>query len=137
MNVTDWVLDTNVLISAALSSKGAPHALVQHILNNGFLVFSTATFEELRSRIYRPKFDVYLSLDMREGLLHDFSASARWVEPDTVLPYSRDPSDDVFIATAMKAGLSFLVSGDKDLLGAPMPLGLQVLTPALALASHT
>ena len=135
--MTDWVLDTNVLISAALSSKGAPHALVQHILNNGFLVFSTATFEELRSRIYRPKFDVYLSLDMREGLLHDFSASARWVEPDTVLPYSRDPSDDVFIATAMKAGLSFLVSGDKDLLEAPMPPGLQVLTPALALASHT
>ena len=135
--MTDWVLDTNVLISAALSSKGAPHALVQHILNNGFLVFSTATFEELRSRIYRPKFDVYLSLDMREGLLHDFSASARWVEPDTVLPFSRDPSDDVFIATAMKAGLSFLVSGDKDLLEAPMPLGLQVLTPALSLASHT
>ena len=129
--MTDWVLDTNVLISAALSSKGAPHALVQHILNNGFLVFSTATFEELRSRIYRPKFDVYLSLDMREGLLHDFSASARWVEPDTVLPYSRDPSDDVFIATAVKAGLSFLVSGDKDLLEAPMPLGLQVLTPKM------
>ncbi len=135
--MTDWVLDTNVLISAALSSKGAPHALVQHILNNGFLVFSTATFEELRSRMYRPKFDVYLSLDMREGLLHDFNASARWVEPDTVLPYSRDPSDDVFIATAMKAGLSFLVSGDKDLLEAPMPLGLQVLTPAQALTHHT
>ena len=133
MNVTDWVLDTNVLISAALSSKGAPHALVQHILNNGFLVFSTATFEELRSRIYRPKFDVYLSLDMREGLLHDFSASARWVEPDTVLTYSRDPSDDVFIATAMKAGLSFLVSGDKDLLQSPLPPGFRVLTPAQAL----
>jgi putative PIN family toxin of toxin-antitoxin system len=137
VNVTDWVLDTNVLISAALSSNGAPHALVQHILNNGCLVFSTTTFEELRSRIYRPKFDVYLSLEMREGLLHDFSASARWVEPDTVLPYSRDPSDDVFIATAVKAGLTFLVSGDKDWLGAPMPQGFQVLTPALALTSHT
>ena len=116
MNVTDWVLDTNVLISAALFSKGAPHTLVQHILSNGCLVFSNATFEELRSRIYRPKFDLYLSLDMREGLLHDFSACARWVDPDTVLPYSRDPRDDVFIATAMKAGLSFLASGDKDLL---------------------
>ena len=137
MNVTDWVLDTNVLISAALSSKGAPHALVQHVLNNGCLVFSTATFEELRSRIYRPKFDVYLSLDMREGLLHDFSASARWIEPDLVLPYSRDPSDDVFIATAVKAGLPFLVSGDKDLLEAPLPAGLQVLTPTQALSART
>ena len=135
--MTDWLLDTNVLISAALSSKGAPHALVQHILNNGCLVFSSATFEELRSRLYRPKFDVYLSLEMREGLLHDFSASARWVEPDIVLPYSRDPSDDVFIATAVKAGVSFLVSGDKDPLEAPLPPGLQVLTPAQALSAHT
>jgi putative PIN family toxin of toxin-antitoxin system len=137
VNVTDWVLDTHVLISAALSSKGATHALVQHILNNGCLVFSTATFEELRSRLYRPKFDIYLSLDMREGLLHDFSASAKWVEPDVVLPYSRNPSDDVFIATALKAGVHFLVSGDKDLLEAPMPEGMQVLTPVQALASHT
>jgi putative PIN family toxin of toxin-antitoxin system len=131
------VLDTNVLISAALSSKGAPHALVQHILSHGCLVFSSATFEELRSRLYRPEFDIYLSLDMREGLLHDFSASARWVQPDVVLPYSRDPSDDVFIATALKAGLRFLVSGDKDLLEAPMPEGILVLTPAQALASPT
>ena len=137
MPQTNWVLDTNVLISAALSSKGAPHALVQHILSHGCLVFSTATFEELRSRLYRPKFDIYLSLDMREGLLHDFSASAKWVEADVVLPYSRDPSDDVFIATALKAGLDFLVSGDKDLLEAPMPEGMQVLTPVQALASHT
>ena len=135
--MTDWVLDTNVLISATLSSKGAPHALVQHILSHGCLVFSNATFEELRSRFYRPKFDVYLSLEMREGLLHDFSASARWVEPDIVLPYSRDPSDDVFIATALKAGLSFLVSGHKDLMQAPLPAGLQVLTPAQALSAHT
>jgi phosphopantothenoylcysteine decarboxylase/phosphopantothenate--cysteine ligase len=97
------VLDTNVLISAALSSKGAPHALVQHILGQSCLVFSNATFEELRSRLYRPKFDVYLSLEVREGLLHDFSASAQWVEPDNILPFSRDPSDDVFIATAAVA----------------------------------
>ena len=137
MPQTDWVLDTNVLISAALSSKGAPHALVQHILTHGCLVLCSATFEELRSRLYRPEFDTYLSLDMREGLLHDFSASAKWVEPDVVLPYSRDPSDDVFIATALKAGLRFLVSGDKDLLEAPMPEGILVLTPAQALASHT
>ncbi len=134
---TDWVLDTNVLISAALSSKGAPHALVQHILGQSCLVFSNATFEELRSRLYRPKFDVYLSLEMREALLHDFNASAKWVEPDVVLPYCRDPSDDVFIATALKAGLRFLVSGDKDLLEAPLPEGILVLPPAEALARHT
>jgi putative PIN family toxin of toxin-antitoxin system len=74
---------------------------------------------------------------MREGLLHDFQSIARWVEPDIVLPYSRDSSDDVFIATALKAGLNFLVSGDKDLLEASMPSEFQVLTPAQALSAHT
>ena len=137
MPVIDWVLDTNVLISAALSSQGAPHALAQHILRNGNLVFSSAPFEELRSRIYSPKFDVYLSLEMREALLHDFQSIARWVEPDIVPPYSRDSSDDVFIATALKAGLRFLVSGDKDLLEASMPSEFQVLTLAQALSAHT
>jgi len=110
---------------------------VQHVLRNGRLIFSSATFEELRSRIYRPKFDVYLSLEMREALLHDFQSIARWIEPNVVPPCSRDPSDDVFIATALKAGLSFLVSGDEDLLGANLPPGFQVLTPAQALSAHT
>lgn len=134
MPPTDWVLDTNVLISAALSPKGAPHALVQCVLAHGSLVFCEATFAELRSRLYRPKFDSYLSLEMREDLLHDFRASARWVEPKRIAPYSRDPSDDVFIATALAAGLGLLVSGDKDLLDARMPEGLRVLTPTEALA---
>jgi putative PIN family toxin of toxin-antitoxin system len=137
MPVTDWVLDTNVLISTALSSKGTSHALAQHILRYGNSVFSSATFEELRSRIYRPKFDVYLSLEMREALLHDFQSIGKWVEPNVVPAYSRDPSDDVFIATALEAGLNFLVSGDKDLLGANLPPGFQVLTPAQALSAHT
>jgi predicted nucleic acid-binding protein len=54
---------------------------------------------------------------------------------DAVMPQAA--AHDVFIATAVKAGLPFLVSGDKDLLEAPMPEGLTVLTPAQALATHT
>jgi putative PIN family toxin of toxin-antitoxin system len=131
--LTDWVLDTNVLISAALSAQGAPHQLVQQVLQQGCLVFSEASFAELRSRLHRPKFDRYLSLDMREALLHDFGASARWVEPDAITAYCRDSDDDVFIATALAAGLQCMVSGDKDLLQSPLPPGFRVLTPVQAL----
>jgi hypothetical protein len=42
-------------------------------------------------------------------------------------------SADVFIATALAAGLPYLVSGDKDLLESPLPPGFGVLTPAQAL----
>jgi len=61
----DWVLDTNVLISAVLSRQGSPYVLVQRVLAEARTVFSEPTFEELRGRLYRPKFDRYISLDMR------------------------------------------------------------------------
>ena len=82
MTSHDWVLDTNVLISAALSRQGSPYVLVQRVLAEARTVFSEPTFEELRGRLYRPKFDRYISLDMRERVLRDLSASAPWVEID-------------------------------------------------------
>lgn len=82
MTSHDWVLDTNVLISAVLSRQGSPYVLVQRVLAEARTVFSEPTFEELRSRVYRPKFDRYISLDMRERVLRDLSASAPWVEID-------------------------------------------------------
>lgn len=133
MTSHDWVLDTNVLISAALSRQGSPYALVQHVLLHARLVFSDPTFEELRSRLYRPKFDRYISLDMRERVLRDLSACAVWVDVAPPYPgWSRDPDDDKFIATALQAPGSVLVSGDQDLLMAQAPAGLRILTPAQA-----
>ena len=82
MTSHDWVLDTNVLISAVLSRQGSPCVLVQRVLAEARIVFSEPTFEELRGRLYRPKFDRYISLDMRERVLRDLSASAPWVEID-------------------------------------------------------
>ncbi len=133
MTSPDWVLDTNVLISAALSRQGSPYALVQHILAHARLVFSEPTFEELRTRLYRPKFDRYIGLSMREQVLHDLSACAIWVNIDTGGGWSRDPDDDKFIATALQAPGAIVVSGDQDLLTAQAPAGLRILTPAQAL----
>ena len=134
MTSPDWVLDTNVLISAALSRQGSPYALVQHVLANARIVFSEATFEELRTRLYRPKFDRYISLDMRERLLRDLSACALWVGVDDQGGWSCDPDDEKFIATALQVPGAVLVSGDSDLLTAQTPAGLRILTPAQALA---
>ena len=137
MTSPDWVLDTNVLISAALSRQGSPYALVQQVLAHARLVFSEPTFEELRSRIYRPKFDRYINLDMRERVLRDFSACAVWVEIDDSGHWSRDRDDDKFIATALKQPGAVLVSGDQDLLTVKAPEGLRILTPAQALSEFT
>ncbi len=65
-------IDTNITVSAALSSTGAPAKLVQEALAHHRLVFSQPTFDELRTRLFRPKFDRYISLELRESLLHAF-----------------------------------------------------------------
>ena len=127
------VIDTNILISAALTSQGAHAKLVQSVLAQHRLVFSQATFDELRTRIYRPKFDQYISLEDRERLLHDFSACAVWVEPGEPGRYWRDRDDDHFIEAALKAQADDLVSGDKALLEAPRVQGLRVVSVHQAL----
>ena len=128
------VVDTNVLISAALSSQGTPAKLLRLILENHTLVFSQPTFDELQTRLQRPKFDRYITLEHRQRLLHDFNASAHWVDLAEYPAYCRDPEHDKFIATALPAQASCLVSGDNDLLEARTPQGLGILTPAQALA---
>jgi putative PIN family toxin of toxin-antitoxin system len=127
------VIDTNIFISAALSSKGAPARLVQHVLAQHRLVFSQPTFDELRTRLYRPKFDPYISLEQRESLLHDVNACAHWVDIGEPAVYCRDRDDDKFIETARQAQAHYLVSGDSDLLElAPLPL-LQIISAQQAL----
>jgi uncharacterized protein len=130
------VVDTNVLISAALSPAGAPAQVVDALLLNGILVFSNATFAELETRLWRPKFDTYLSLEQRQSLLHDFNAVAHWVDVSAELAaasYCRDASDDTFIHTALAAQAPLLIMGDADLLEVAAIPGLRIVSPAQAL----
>lgn len=137
------VIGTNVLISAALCAR-TPSALITHwVLQHGRLLFSQETFAELETRLWRPKFDRYLTIEHRKALLHDFSAVADWVQPGddpaTRERLSRDPDDDKFIHTALAGGADWLVSGDRDLLELPAMDGLRILSPVdvLALAPAT
>ena len=130
------VIDTNIWISAALSRDGAPARLVRQVLEHGLPVFSSGTFAELETRLWLPKFDRYLSLELRRQILHDLDAAAHWVEvaPEiAVCTHCRDADDDKFIHTALAAGAAWLVSGDRDLLDAPAVPGVRILSAAEAL----
>ena len=127
-----FVIDTNVLISAALSADSTPARVTLWVIAHARLIFAEATFEEFRSRLWRPKFDRYLTLERRNQILHDFSAIADWVElNDDALPVSsRDPDDDMFIRAAMAGSARWLVSGHKDLLDVQGLPAITILTPA-------
>jgi len=136
MKVDRVVVDTNVLISAALLPRSVPTQIVACLLEDAALVFSRETFKELETRLWRAKFDRYLDVERRRLLLHDFSAAALWVDlPAASGPtYSRDPDDDVFLHTALHGNAQWLVSGDKDLLDLrPGDWQFAILSPAQAL----
>ena len=137
MNPERVVIDTNVLISAALVPAATPSQVVNFVLEHHRLLFSEQTFEELRTRLYRPKFDRYLSLDDRKRLLHDFNAAADWVALDEVSRFSRDRDDYKFVQTALNGGVRWLVSGDADLVCLGSVQGVQIMTPAQALSIFT
>ena len=132
------VVDTNVLLSAALSPTGAPAQLVDQLLMHAHIVFSERTFEEFKTRLWKPKFDRYITMERRQHLLHDFNAIAHWVnvlQPVANVAYSRDATDDAFIHAAIAAGARRLVTGDEDLLCLdPIKnIDLRIVTPRQAL----
>jgi putative PIN family toxin of toxin-antitoxin system len=127
------VIDTNVWISAALVPTSTPAKLVHHVLAHGVPVLTPQTFEELRTRLHKPKFDRYISLEHRHALLRDLQACALWVEvpkPISQQTFSRDPDDDAFVRAALAGQAHWLVTADADLLSVTQTLPFTLATPA-------
>jgi len=106
------VVDTNVILSAALSPRGAPAQVLDWLLAHALLVFTDATFAELESRIWKPKFDRYLSIERRQAILHGVNVSGLWVPVPAAVSeqsFARDPTDDKFVHAALAAGPTWLV----------------------------
>ncbi|MBQ1767290.1 MAG: putative toxin-antitoxin system toxin component, PIN family [Aquincola sp.] len=130
------VVDTNVWISAGLNPAGAPAVLVRRVLAHAVPVFSAPCFEELRTRLWKPKFDRYMSIEFRQAMLHDLKAVAHWVEVPAelrALTYSRDPADDAWMHAAVACEAAALVTGDDDLLVLRATAPVPILSPAEAI----
>jgi len=125
------VVDTNVLISAALRRHGAPRAAVEAIrAAGGSLLFSDETIEELRTCIQRPKFDRYVSREDRALYVAQLEAVAEWVSIVGAKLGCRDPEDDKLLETALMGSASCIVTGDEDLLTMSPFHGIPLVRPA-------
>jgi putative PIN family toxin of toxin-antitoxin system len=124
------VVDTNVLISALLQPSGRTGEVLEAIrAAGGALLFSDETFEELASRLMRPKFDRYVDDATRRRFLVDIAGVAGWVSVTGVVRACRDPEDDKFLETALNGEADCIVSGDADLLVLDPFEGVRILTP--------
>ena len=124
------VLDTNVLISAALRPEGLPRAVLSVVrAENGVLLFSNETFDELRSRLLRPKFDVYVGREARAVYLAQLEAVSEWVSIAGAKLGCRDPDDDKLLETALMGEANCLITGDRDLLEMSSFHDIPILAP--------
>ena len=116
------VIETNVIISAALSPDGVPAKLLAKAFTDHQPVFTSATFAELESRIWKPTFDRYINLEERKSFLHDISAAAICLEVSldvAVARYCWDADDDMlFIHAAIAAEAKLLITWESELASA-------------------
>ena len=125
------VLDTNVLISAALRPDGPPRAVVDALRKErGVLLFSDETYDEVRTRLLLPKFDHYVSRKGRSVFLAQLIAVSEWVPIARAKLGCRDADDDKLLETALMGAANCLVTGDRDLLEMSPFQNIPVLTPA-------
>ena len=124
------ILDTNVLISAALKPEGTPRTVLDIIRSqSGSLLFCQQTFEEFYSRFKSPKFDRYVSRNNREHYFMQLVSVSEVIAITGAIMGCRDPDDDKFLELALLGDADCLVTGDQDLLSMTPFRGIEILRP--------
>ena len=97
---------------------------------NGELLFSDETFDELQTRIWRSKFNGCVSQNSRAIYLAQLKTVSAWVSIAGAKMGCRDPDDDMLLETALMGDADCLVTGDGDLLEMTPYQGIPILRPA-------
>ncbi|MEH2236279.1 putative toxin-antitoxin system toxin component, PIN family [Nostoc sp.] len=116
MNHKLIVIDTNVLLSAALSPNGTARKALDKVYKEFKIVQSDKTYQELNTRIYKRKFDKYISDEDRQDFLDIVKKYSQFIEIKSQINTCRDPDDNKFLELAKDANAEFLITGDQDLL---------------------
>jgi uncharacterized protein len=106
------VIDTNVLVSAMISSAGN-EALLLMAINQGLIApyFSPEILDEYAEVLLRPRFG--FPVEEVDALLDLFRRRGNLLNPQSTARISPDPDDDKFIACALAGAADFLVTGNK------------------------
>lgn len=124
------VVDTNVLVEAIFWPRSTARRALTGLalrrfktaVNQPILDEYAAVTSELRIRLFPNA--------QPSAALAWFAAKSIRVEPMPIEgKLSRDPKDDLFVATAAAAHAAFLVTQDRDLLVLQKPFGIHIVTP--------
>jgi uncharacterized protein len=106
------VIDTNILVSAALKPDGLQRTvLVLAMTKPARLYVTTAILAEYREVLARPEFKIRRSL--RQQLLQFIKRHAHLVDLGRVLQVAKDPDDNKFLECADAARADYLITGNQ------------------------
>lgn len=106
------VVDTNVLVAAARSSRGASHALLSRLPSAAFQpALSVPVFIEYRSVLLRPENRLNRTPEQVESFL-DYFLSVSHLQEVFYLwrPTLPDPNDDLLLELAIAAECRYIVT---------------------------
>ncbi|MBI2142049.1 putative toxin-antitoxin system toxin component, PIN family [Candidatus Woesearchaeota archaeon] len=111
------VLDTNVIVSAAISEEGNPARVFQLILL-GMIenVTTQQIIDEIKEVFERPRIARLISAEGKEFVISNFEKSSIKVMAKSKFDVIKDDSDDnKFIEAAIDGGADYIISGDAHL----------------------
>jgi len=128
------VLDTNVIVSGAITEKGTPFQLLRAWRAREWnLIISPYILGEVRRVLNSPKIAPVYALTYQDitDLIQLFQSRAVVVRGTLTIPrISRDCEDDHILACAKEGEADYIVSGDQDLLSLERYQGVPIVTPA-------
>jgi len=130
------VLDTNVLISALITSGTPPDALYRAWLRGEFdLVTSAAQIAEIADVASRPRLEKFIDADEVADILDNIGLRAIVLDDPPEVNLSPDPGDNPILAAATAGNADLIVSGDKKHMLALAEIeGIPIVTAREALA---
>ena len=124
------VVDTGVLISAAIRPQSIPALALEKALLLFEVCASRSTLAELQRVQMAERFERYRPLASREQFLEGFVQRARRFEVSITVTDCRDPGDNQFLELAETAEAELIVSSDADLQVLHPWRGIPILPPS-------
>tara|TARA_Y100000310_G_scaffold344610_1_gene458279 strand:+ start:301 stop:723 length:423 start_codon:yes stop_codon:yes gene_type:complete len=126
------VLDTNIIISAVLSSDGNPAKIFEMLLSEKIQNFTTTEIiEEITGVLNRPRISKRLNFGEKEFILNNFNQFSTLINPIIkLMEIKEDPDDNKFLECAISAHVHYIISGDYHLLNVKEFKGIPIVRPA-------
>lgn len=111
------VIDTNVLISAAIIKHSTPDQAVRKAFMNDMVIRSMSTIVEFSNKLKAKKFERYFRNEYEGDIfVHLFADKSKLIEVSHHVTICRDPSDNKYLELALSGKADCIITGDPDLL---------------------